>query len=169
MDFKEFGQIVFMIQAFYPREDLLSNDAIKEVWFEQLKDIPYDVCQSAIKKWVLTQKWSPSVSEIRELCIELTGGLTPDSGQAWDEVLKAIRKYGYLREAEALASMSPLTRETTMQMGYYELCASENQVADRAHFMQMYDQVARRHKMDSQLSEPLKQRIQEIRGKMIEG
>lgn len=169
MNKQEFGQIALAIKTYYPTDKVFATDVAIDLWFKHFEDIPYNVMSAAIEKWVLTNERSPSIAALRGMCVSITGGEVPDSGQAWEEVVNAIRKYGYYREGEALESLSPLARETTKQIGFYELCVSENQVADRAHFMQMYDQVARRHKTDSQLSEPLKQRIQEIRGKMIEG
>lgn len=162
MDKKEFALFASALRTYYSKENLLPNSQAMELWFRQLMDIPYPVAEATLNKWVATNKWSPSIAEIRELAAEIQSGKLPDWGEAWEETCKAISRYGYYRPKEALASLSPLTRKTVERLGFTNLCLSENPTADRANFRQCYEIVAKREQEAQVLSLPLQQIIQQL-------
>lgn len=162
MDKKEFALFASALRTYYSKENLLPNSQAMELWFRQLMDIPYPVAEATLNKWVATNKWSPSIAEIRELAAEIQNGKLPDWGEAWEETCKAISRYGYYRPKEALASLSPLTRKTVERLGFTNLCLSENPTADRANFRQCYEIVAKRTQEAQVLSLPLQQIIQQL-------
>ena len=126
MDKKEFAVIAAALQTYYPRFSLIPNEQAMELWYDGLKDIPADVASAGLKKWVMTEKWPPTIAELRKQCSELVTGVRPDWGEGWMEVQKAIRLYGYMRGDEALASMSAITRETVRRIGWQAICESES-------------------------------------------
>ncbi len=144
MDKKEFGMFVMALKTYYHRENLLPNSEAMELWFRELSDIPYKVAESALRKWVTVNKWSPSISEIRAMAAEVTQGEIPDWGDGWEQVLKSIRNYGSYRVKEAMDSLNPITRQTVERLGYIELCRSTNIAAERANFRMIYEQIAAR-------------------------
>lgn len=154
----EFAHWVMAAQGYYSKEEkFLGNDAVITLWFEQLKDLDYKVAEAALNKYAATNKWSPSLADIREIATSISMGELPDWGEAWQEVVTAIRRYGSYRAAEAIESLSPLTRKAVEYIGgYYHLCASENSTADRANFRDTYSRLVERQKQDAQLPEGLK-------------
>lgn len=156
---KEFAVFAMALKTYYPRENLLPNEQSMELWFKQLEDIPIKVAETGLNKWVSLNKWSPSISEIREMASEIMHGELPDWGDAWLEVCRAIRCFGSYRANEALESLSPLARKTTERIGFTNLCMSENQSADRANFRMIFEALAEREKKDALLSDGLKQSI----------
>lgn len=166
MDKKEFGIFASALRTYYSKENLLPNSQAMELWFRQLQDIPYPVAEAVLEKWVATNKWSPSIAEIRELAIEIQHGKLPDWGEAWEETCKAIRRFGFYRPQEGLESLSPLTRETVNRLGWNNLCLSENATADRANFRQCYEIVAKREQENNVLPLPLQETIKKLSGGM---
>ena len=160
---KEFAMLAMILQEVYAKENFLQTNVSKDLWFEMLQDIPFPVAQASIKKWILTNKWSPTIAEIREIAGSLMLGDSPDWGEAWKEVQLAIRRYGSYRIGEAIESLSPLTRETVERIGFRNLCMSENETADRANFRMIYEQLAKRKQTDALMPVNLKQLISEIR------
>ena len=171
MDKKEFSIFAAAMKTYYPREGLLPNSQAAELWFRQLQDIPYPVAEAALNKWVATQKWSPSIAEIRESAAAITAGELPDWGEAWEKAIGAVRRYGFYRQAEAMASLDDLTKRTVQRLGYNELCMSENLMADRANFRMIYEQLLNRKKMDAQTPVQLSLLIEKLRSepKKLEG
>lgn len=164
MNTKEFTTLAAAIKTFYPRERILPNEQAMELWYGQLKDIPYEVAVTALNKWVSTNKWSPSIADIRELATSIQHGDIPDWGESWEKVCAACRKFGRDRSREALESFDDLTRESVKRIGGFTyICNSENTVADRARFEQVYNALAERKKKEDQLSVPLQQMIQGFR------
>ncbi len=167
---KEFAIFAMALKTYYPRENLIPNEQALNLWFDRLQDIPYQVAEAGLKKWVSLNKWSPSIADIREMATDIVSGDVPDWGDAWEEVNRAIRTYGSYRALEALESLSPLTRKATERMGFVNLCMSENQSADRANFRMVYETLAQRQKQDAQLPEGLKIEMSRLQGiKLIGG
>lgn len=159
MNKKEFAIIASALKTYYPRENLLPNAPAMELWFNQLQDIPYKVAETALNKWVATNKWSPSIADLREQANEVLNGVIPDWGSGWEQVEKAITRYGSYRPTEALESMDELTRETVKRIGFVNICQSENPTAERANFRMIYEQLAQRKKQDAQIPENIKMLI----------
>lgn len=168
MDKKQFATFAMALKTYYPRENLLPNNQAMELWFSQLQDIPFEVAQAGLQKWVSLNKWSPTIADIREMASSISHGDMPDWGDAWEEVCRAISRYGSYRPIEAMESLSPLAKRATQRIGFINLCMSENPSADRANFRMIYEQLAEREKKEAQLPDPLKQLITQMQGKMIE-
>ena len=159
----EFAIFAAALKTYYSKEDkLLPNKQAMELWFEQLSDIPYIVAETALKKWVATNKWSPSIAEIREAATEIAIGEIPDWGKAWEQVRFAMMRYGRYQTKEAFACMDDLTRQTVERLGFTALCASENEAADRANFRLIYEQLAERKKKAAQMPTLLTIKISEL-------
>lgn len=168
MDRKQFAIYASALRTYFPKENILPNDQAMALWFKQLQDIPYDVAEIALNKWVAVNKWSPSISEIRQTAIELMSGESKDWGDAWEEVLKAINNYGSYREEDALNSLDNTTKKVVKRLGFRNICMSENIEADRANFRMIYTNQVERDKQDAQLPESLKQLMGGVT-KKIEG
>ena len=162
MDKKEFSLFASALRTYYPREKLLPNEQAMTLWYNQLQDIPYKVAEATLNKWVAIEKWSPSIADIRQLATELVNGATKDWGDGWEQVEKAIRRYGTYREAEALEDMDDLTRQAVKRLGFKNLCLSDNMQADRANFRMLYDQITNRQNQNNQLPEKIRNVIQSI-------
>lgn len=159
MNKKEFAIFASALRTYYPREKLLPNEQAMELWFNQLQDLPYDIATLTLNKWVATNKWSPSIADIREQAAGITHGTPRDWGEAWQEVLKAIRQYGSYQEKEALESMDETTRRVVNRLGFRNICASEEIQVDRANFRMIYEQEIQREKQDAQIPPKLKELI----------
>lgn len=159
------------LRTYYPKEQILPNQQAMELWYRELQDIPYTVAEAGLRKWVSTNKWSPSIAEIREMTSTVQHGEIADWGEGWEQVIMAIRRYGSYRIPEAMESFDPITRQCVERLGFRNICMSENIAADRANFRMMYEQIANRQKADNQMSVPLRQLISQIQGndRLIEG
>lgn len=160
---REFGLFAAAIRTYYPRENILPNEQAHDLWFRQLQDIPFPVAEAILAKWVATNKWSPSIADIRDGVAEIqNGGPAPDWGEAWDQAMTAIRRFGSYDEDGALASLPPLTRETVRRLGYKSLCWSENQVADRANFRQVYEILSKRKVETDKIPLPVRETLKAL-------
>ena len=157
------------LKTYYPREQLLPNEQAMELWYRELQDIPYSVAEMALRKWVATNKWSPSIADIREMNAEITKGEPLTWGESWEKALRAVKKYGSYQPHKALESLDPLTRQCVKSMGYRELCLSENIMADRAHYQRIFESMSRREQTKRQLSAPLLEAISHVQIKGIDG
>lgn len=127
------------------------------LWAEMFRDIPLDLVKLAVKKLILqnTTPFAPKISDIMNSIADLTF-CEIDSSEAWGQVVHAINYYGSYREADAISSMSETTQKVVKRLGFRNLCFSENHVADRAHFIKLYDVVNKRERENKLLPESCK-------------
>jgi len=160
---EEFKIIVTALKSVYPKFGI--TDKLQfDFWFSMLEDIDYKTMQLTVKKYVSEEKWAPTIADLRKSYTETAQPKVLDANSAWGEVQKAIRYNGTYGEEKAYESMSPTTAQVVKNMGYKELCLSENQMADRAHFMKMYEVYKDRQQKQAQLPEGLKEDINQLTG-----
>ena len=160
---QEFATLAMALKTYYPRETLLPNQQAMELWYRELEDIPYKVAEASLRKWVATNKWSPSIAEIRELTANIQYGEQLTWGEAWEKALNAVRRYGSYNKKEALDSLDPLTRKCVENIGYLDLCMSENIMVERAHFQKIFEIYSKREQTDKRLPNNLLQAIEQAR------
>ena len=167
----EVAKLLVVLAASYPKFEV--DDLKVQVWYEMLGDLDYDVANIAIKKIIMLNTFPPAIAEVRKAAIEISSPRGLTAAEAWGEVIRAIRDYGYYREKEAMASMSPITAQVVRYLGWREICLSEEPEILRAHFLKMYDQVAAREQEKQLLSPTMQTEIKKIAKKydlrLIEG
>jgi len=157
----EVAKILAVFAAAYPHFEV--DDLKVHVWHEIFKDVDYEVANVAAKKIILEKTFPPSIAEFREAIISITSPRLMSAAEAWGEVKDAIRRFGYYRESEALASMSEATRKTVQYMGWKSICTSEDpEGVLRGQFIRMYEQVAGREKERTMLPDTIKSMISSL-------
>lgn len=146
-------KLVASLIAAYPTTKITDESAA--VYVRMLLDLDYEAANAAIARLVAVSKFPPAIVEIRESTLALQVGEQRPGGDAWGEVLKAIGRYGYTRTPGVDFQFSdPVIGECVAALKWRELCDSENQEADRARFIELYDKLAGQHRR-KQLSEGL--------------
>lgn len=168
MNKQEFAVLADAIRSYYPRENIMPTKESASLWYEELKDIDAGLAMVAVKKYVQTNKWAPTIADIRENVVDVTAP-KEDWSSGWEQVIKAIGRYGYYNEHEALESMDEITRTATKRLGWKMICQSEQTdlTAIRANFRMIYEQIQQDAKTDAKLSDELKAQMEQITGKRI--
>lgn len=143
------------ITVMYPGTKVRADELTIGVWHEMLGDLPGDVVAAAVKRMCATLKFPPSIADIREAVVKATkdaqGALT--AAEAWTRVNKAVRWYGYYREAEAREKLgAEIWRAVEAVGGWREVCASEEPGIISAQFERRYNAIMARS--DEQLLIP---------------
>lgn len=163
MNKQEFMKIASAINTYYPKEKPFPNAATAELWYQEFKDLAYEDVVAGLRRHVNTSRWCPTIAELKAAIVTNTAGAS-DWGASWDECLRAISRFGQYREAEALESMTPVTREVVKRIGFRELCISENQMQDRANFRMIFEQVTNNEKDVAALPASLREQIAQLGG-----
>lgn len=162
MTFDEFKILAKGMKSVYTRENFLPDAESIKIWFSLLKDIPYEVLNVAIQKYMMTNKFAPTIADLRELASEVTQGQISDWGDGWEQVLRAIREHGMYDVRAALNSMDDITRKCVERLGFREICMSTNIAVERANFRTLYETLANRQKEDSKLSLSVKTKLAQL-------
>ena len=160
----ETAKILAVLAASYPKFEV--DDLKVRVWHEMLGDLDYVTANMAAKKLILENTFAPSIAEVRKAAKEI---LNPDgmtAAEAWGEVERAVRTYGYYRETEALESMSPSVAKVVEYIGWQNICLNEEPGVIRGQFLKMYQQVRERDRREMLLPADLRQGIQRLAGMM---
>lgn len=147
----EFETIALALKAAYPSSNVLPDKYAMKTWYRALSDLDYRVIENAVWEHISTSVFPPSIAEIRGKCTDRLTPMITDWGEAWEEVQRAIRRFGSYREGEAVASLSKLTATAVRRLGFLNLCRSDNPVADRANFRMIYEGMVKEEKRQTQL------------------
>lgn len=139
-------KILSVLRVAYPKfGDGTDSKMLVEVWSDMLSDCEYMDVNNAIKRYIATNEsnFAPSIGKIRSMIVKQNDAeLNEEWVDAWGEVERAIRNYGFYRELEALNSMSPVTRTCVQAIGWKNICNSEEMGVERGHFRSMYESKA---------------------------
>jgi hypothetical protein len=157
----EFKSILAVLTATY-KNFVVTDETKAKIWYEMLGDIDYNVLKLAVQKHVAETEFPPTIASLRKAASSITNPEIEmlNAGAAWEEVKDAIRKFGMNREVDALNSMSLLTKSAVKAMTWRELCLSENQMADRAHFLKIFDAYKDREKKEALMPPSVRAQIE---------
>lgn len=143
---EEFAVFADRLKTAFPKDNLLATDDQMDWWYDLLKELPFQTAMMSLKKYALSNKFPPTIAELMTIAADLIAERLPDSDEAWGEITRAIRKYGYPQEAKALASLSETVRKTVERIGYQSICQSPcDQINTfRAQFKGFYEAEYRR-------------------------
>lgn len=128
MTAEQFDIIRAIIKSAYPSFNIMPDKYSIKLWYTMLGDLDYSLCETALQELIATHTYPPQISEIRAKCAEYTAPQLKDAGEAWEDVQKAIQKYGYYRSDEAMESLSGPTKQAVERIGFRELCYGDNPV-----------------------------------------
>ena len=113
MTAKEFGFLADAIKTYFPRDNVLPTEKAMQLWYSELKDIPYQLAYTALRKYVSTNKFAPTIADIREQVAELNNQNEEELNEtaAWSIAWKAICNSGYHAEEE-FAKLPPVIQRT---------------------------------------------------------
>lgn len=167
MEREQFKILCKGMKAVYTQESFLPDADAFNIWFSLLGDLEYPVLNAAIQKHMLTNKFPPTIAELREAATTIRAGDIPDWGEGWEKVLQAIRRFGYYRETEAVATLDEITRSCVKRLGWRNLCTSENNNHDRANFRMIYEQMQERTRKEKILPIALSNTIKQLNQSVV--
>ena len=129
-------------------KDFIGTEQALDVWYALLHDLDYQILSKVLQQYMLTNKFKPTVAELREIYTELVSPTISDWSEGWEKVSKAIGHYGMYQEEAAMESFDEVTREVVKRLGFLNICLSENIVADRARFAEIYQAIHRRKRTE---------------------
>lgn len=154
---EEAKQLVGLAAANFPALQDKDMRPTAILWQKMLEDIPYEVAEKAVLKVIATNRHFPTVAEIRSAVAEIMqpDGIAP--GEAWGLVLETVRRYGFYRQKEALASLPEDVATAVRHLGWQEICLSEQPEIVRAQFMKVYEQVINRERQSMVMPREVKE------------
>jgi hypothetical protein len=161
-------QIINMFLAAFP--NYKPTDMTPEIFFQTLQDIPSEELKVAVLNCLTEagRAFAPSIGEIRGAVANLrrTAANVPSSYEAWQEVLTQMSING--GDYGTPVWSHPLVERVVRQLGWRNLRMSEDQTADRARFVQAYDQLLNRAMSEETMLPEVKGYIQSQGGQLLD-
>jgi hypothetical protein len=137
---RELTAMIFMLW-----EHARPEAAKLETWARILRGFDYASTKEAIGRLVHTNKFVPAIAEIRAVALDIEHGPQRTGAEAWGAVCAEIRRVG---SYESPRFADPGVTECVRLMDWRYLCLSENEAADRARFIELYDNLQTRARQD---------------------
>lgn len=143
--FEEYIPVHMMLcAAFSDHVARLSDETMEaqvQLYHRMLCDLELCDLEAVALRHMAESQWFPKIAELRKSAASLTHPEALDPVEAWEQVRLAILRTGSYGVPEF---DDPLTGAIVRQMGWRDLCLSENPVADRARFIEAYERQAAR-------------------------
>ena len=121
------------------------SDKTVAIYEEMLIDLECEIAKNAVKRILDSSTFLPSIAEIRKAATDLKLGAVRAGGEAWGDVVNAIRFVG----AYGVPKFSdPIVAECVECLNWRALCLGENEISDRSQFVKLYDTLAARARAD---------------------
>lgn len=168
MERDEFKILVKAMKAVYAQSAFIPDQDAFNVWYALLKDLTYEQANLAVQKYMITEKFPPTIADIRKKAREV---MQPDIEiltelEAWSLVRKAISNSGYhaeeefarLPEACRIAVGSPANLREWAIMN-----TDEVETVEQSHFIRNYRTVQKRMKEDAMIPDQIKALITKMK------
>ncbi|MBB6061906.1 hypothetical protein HNP65_000328 [Thermosipho japonicus] len=151
---KTFAAGIALLASVYEKLERITTDKfLSEQWYKMLADLTDEQFKYAIEVLVKTQKFAPTISEIREKATEFfhQDDLTPE--EAWTMVYLDIHSRGYYNEPHYDDWKVEAAKNA---IGWHTLCdmTEETKGVVRAHFMRIYENFKNREKTAEAIQNP---------------
>lgn len=144
-------KLVAILEMAYPRQDL--REQTVEVYARFLQDLDYKVAEQVVSHYIKTQKWFPSIAEIREACAEMVHDL-PTTEQAMEIIRSAVQQYDY-----GSIRANDLLRQAVATVGFDKIGYSEHPEPLYRQIKEAYERIRTRelHRLASmpQVGQPM--------------
>lgn len=174
------AKLMGIIVLAYPNYDKFKDEkqvkATVDLWATMFSEDDAGIVGLAVKKHIATNKWPPSVAELRELMLEMTAPdlIAPD--QAWLAVSDFIKLHGEYAGDREEDSLPPLIRRAVESIGYHNLyemnCGSyrgSKPGMARTAFMNLYEQLYERERNRAMTPGCVTQQIDRTAGRLSTG
>jgi hypothetical protein len=158
---RELTSVIEYLATLYPHFQM--GKGTPAAYLTILGDLPYDVLKAAAAQIGSSSTFFPAAAELRKAAMAMVeradGRLS--GAEAWEQVCREIRVSGYYRTPQF--SDPVIYRAVESLGGWQAVCLSENVVADRAHFLKIYDVLATRRHDETAMLPLVRETIEHMR------
>lgn len=172
-------KLIACMTAALPREwSFLTREqqkATERIYARMLSDLRYPAANAAVESLLATATKMPTIAEVRSATMTVMGGAARPGGDAWGDAI-AMSSY---RDETNTAGIDPIALKVCERMGWIrkrelfrggkdveQWCIAiplDNEAADRARFIELYDQLTRAARHEQNVSQlPAAQRYRAL-------
>jgi hypothetical protein len=135
----EVKEMLATMSATYPPNLLPPiNELTVNIWHKLMEDLPGKLAMAAAASWMTTNKYPPTIADIRERCVQSTAPKMNSAEEAWSKVLKAIRSCGHTEPYRAERELGDLWQMVGRDWSYYCSLDESQTPNEKTRFIRMY-------------------------------
>ena len=167
---EEFSIIVKGLKAVYTQQTFIPDKDAFNVWYELLKDIDYANCNVAVQRYIISERFPPTIADIRAYVFKndkSNNGL--NESYAWSLVRKAISDSSYHSE-ERFNELPETIQKAVGSANQLRIWATDGDFNDgvvQSNFLRSYRQVIETNQKMDILPQNLRNMIESTSCKMI--
>lgn len=167
---EEFSIIVKGLKAVYTQQTFIPDKDAFNVWYELLKDIDYANCNMAVQRYIISERFPPTIADIRDYVFKndkSNNGL--NESYAWSLVRKAISDSSYHSE-ERFNELPETIQKAVGSANQLRIWATDGDFNDgvvQSNFLRSYRQVIETNQKMEILPQNLRNMIENTSCKMI--
>ncbi len=122
------------------------------IWHTTLKDLEYKAVYITLVEWLATEKYPPTIADIRSRVVDLHRGKQMTANEGWGILMANIKTYGLYRQDEGLKALPIEVKRVVNDFGYREYCVmqeSENSIKF-AQFRDAFNEFTKEEKLKLQ-------------------
>jgi hypothetical protein len=166
---KEVGRLVAAMMPLFANYRMPASPEDAQVlyrsWHMMVGHLDTDVLAAAFRVAAGKSEFFPTPALVLDCAVALTVAPKRSGTDAWGDVQAAIRKHGFYHPPGGASVLAVggyewhfddvLAGEIVAALGWGYLCMSEDEMADRAHFIKAYEQKRDRAYADARLTPEL--------------
>jgi hypothetical protein len=168
-------RLLTTIQATFPthKDNWDDESQIKlkaKMWHIHFAEYEFEEVFGALVRYVSTERFPPAISDLKHLVAKNRNPEAFRKGEdVWDEVLKAVRRFGYYQQERAFAGFDPQTKRLVNSLGWSAICkCSEDKIGImRSNFVKMWDNVKSQEKEHELVPVEVMNRLKEYETKRL--
>lgn len=171
------ARLVAIVVTAYPNYDKFKDakaiEATVNLWAMMFEQDESGIVALAVKKHIATNKWPPSVAEVREIMLEIQHPELIEPDKAWLAVSDLMYSAGQFNHGDLSRQLPPLVARAVESIGWTSLWEMHRSAyiggkpgMDRVAFMQQYTPMYEREKSRSMTPAQLTEKIDNAAGSL---
>lgn len=164
---EEFKVILASLKSNYKDVNVKTKEQFT-FWYEMLKDLDYKALETASRKYMMENTFSPTIADLRKACCSVSSGDKISSTEAIDLIQKAIRNYGtyaYEGAMKFLEKEDKTVYELVKKLGWKNICGADMKYL-QTHLNKLYVEYSKVSSSQALLPDSLKSDISKLRGQL---
>ncbi len=158
--------ILATIAEVYPKNLMTAvTKQTVDIWAQMIEDMEYKKVTVALARWIQTQKFPPTIADIREMANINIEQSRPTAEQAWGRLQETIRKCGYTMPKEAREMVGEEVWTIIQRFGYSHFCQMPVDESSTyfAHFRNAYNTEGKQVAEQNRLSPKVKAALESFK------
>lgn len=168
----ETAKVLALIAAAYPGRGAKADEMTMGLWHDMFAEDDAREVTLAVKAMFATCKFPPTIADVKEAMQRQRAMARGDlsAGEAWERVVKAMRRWGVYRAKEAHAELGENLWAVIQQCGGWAMCCNAEMTVISGQFERRYNARKEQRAYAEKLPAGLVQGVRDLLGvMMIEG